>query len=74
MSTSLWVRSSSLLSPDSRVIEGLAVTGGTGRTVRIIHSGLETSVSNPMAVASESVVFSSRSLMSVGLSLFLFSI
>src|SRR5438093_12626346 len=34
MSTSLWVRSSSDLMPDSKVIEGLTETGGTGITCR----------------------------------------
>src|SRR3989344_513020 len=39
MSPSLCVKSSSLLSPDSRVIDGLIVTGGIGKIVRTIHSG-----------------------------------
>ncbi len=40
MSTILWVRSSSDLIPVSKIIDGLTVTGGTGRTWRINHSGL----------------------------------
>ena len=40
ISTSLCVRSSSLLSPVSRVMDGLTFIGGTGSAVRIIHSGL----------------------------------
>ena len=36
----LCVKSSSLLSPLSRVMLGLIVTGGIARTVNIIHSGL----------------------------------
>ena len=40
MSTTLWVRSSSERIPDSSVIEGLTVSGGTGRTCRTNHSGL----------------------------------
>src|SRR3989339_406835 len=40
MSPILWVRSSSLLSPLSSVIEGRIVTGGIESTVKTIHSGL----------------------------------
>ncbi|MBA7480247.1 hypothetical protein ES707_15696 [subsurface metagenome] len=42
MSTSLWVRSSSALMPDWRIMLGRTSTGGTGRTWRTIHSGLAT--------------------------------
>src|SRR3989337_278750 len=42
-SKSLWVRSSSERSPDSRVIDGRTVTGGTRRAVRAIPSGRATS-------------------------------
>ncbi len=69
MSTSLWVRSSSLLWPLSRVIDGLIVTGGTGRTVRSIHSGLAVSGFIPITLMSSSGIFSNRSLMSEGVSL-----
>ncbi len=40
ISTSLCVKSSSDLSPVSRVIEGLTVTGGIGKRVMIKNSGL----------------------------------
>ena len=42
ISPSLCVKSSSDLSPDSNVIEGLIVTGGIAKTVKTIHSGLAT--------------------------------
>ncbi len=47
ISTNLWVKSSSDLSPVSKVIEGLTVTGGTGNTVNTIHSGRATSGFTP---------------------------
>ncbi len=68
-STSLCVTSSSDLSPDSRVMDGLTVTGGTGRAVRIIHSGLDTFGSMPSAIMSSFGMRSSRSLTSFGVSL-----
>ena len=40
MSTNLCVKSSSDLIPVSRIIDGLTVTGGTGRACKINHSGL----------------------------------
>jgi hypothetical protein len=46
-STSLWVRSSSDLTPLSSVIDGLVATGGTGSTWRTNHSGLADSGSYP---------------------------
>ena len=42
MSTILCVRSSSDLMPDSSVIDGLTVSGGTGRTCSTNHSGRAT--------------------------------
>ena len=66
MSTSLWVRSSSDRSPDSRVMEGLTVTGGTGRTVRTVHSGRATAGSISMRSTSSSGIISSLSRMSIG--------
>ncbi len=68
-STSLWVRSSSDLSPDSRVMEGRTVTGGTGRAVKTIHSGLATSGFIPRGLRSSSGILSSRSRTSLGVSL-----
>ena len=68
-STSLWVRSSSDLSPVSKVIEGLTVTGGTGSTVKTNHSGLATSALTPKTYASSSVIFSSLSRTSEGVNL-----
>jgi hypothetical protein len=69
MSTNLCVRSSSLRCPLSNVIEGLAVTGGTGNTVRIIHSGLALFGFIPKRAISSSGIFSSRSLTSLGINL-----
>ena len=69
MSTSLWVRSSSDRCPFSRMIEGRIVTGGTGRTVRIVHSGRATSGLTPRARRSSSGIFSRRARMSAGVSL-----
>ena len=40
MSTSLCVRSSSDLSPESNVIDGLTVTEGTSNNANTAHSGL----------------------------------
>ena len=47
ISPSLCVKSSSDLSPDSKVIEGLIVTGGIAITVKTIHSGLTKPGFNP---------------------------
>jgi len=69
MSTSLWVRSSSLLWPDSRVMEGRMVTGGTGSTVSIIHSGLAVAGFMPITAMSSSGIFSKRSRISEAVSL-----
>jgi len=68
-STSLWVRSSSDRSPDSSVMDGLTVTGGTGRAVRTIHSGRQAAGSIPSGIRSASGMRSSRSLTSLGVSL-----
>src|SRR3989344_9338425 len=70
MSPNLWVRSSSLLSPDSRVIEGRIVTGGMGSIVKIIHSGLTALGLSPNSSRSSSLIFSSLALISIGLTLF----
>ena len=63
------VRSSSDLSPDSRVIEGLIGTGGTARTVKIMCSGLVIFGLNPKQSKSESGTFSRRERTSLGVSL-----
>ena len=73
-STSLWVRSSSDLSPESRVMEGLTVTGGTARAVRTIHSGLHVEGSIPRVTRSSSGILSSLSRTSLAVSLWLSSI
>ena len=61
ISTSLWVRSSSDLMPDSRVIEGLTETGGTGMTWRTAHSGRAALGSIPRRIRSSSGILSSLS-------------
>ncbi len=43
ISTNLWVRSSSDLIPVSSMMDGLTVTGATGNTWRMNHSGLAVS-------------------------------
>ena len=68
-STNLCVRSSSDLSPLSRVIDGLTVIGGTGRTFIIVHSGLLTSFSIPRKIRCSSGIFSSHSRISRAFSL-----
>ena len=73
MSPNLCVKSSSLLSPDSSVIDGLMVTGGIAITVRTIHSGLAYSGLMPKTSQSSSVTFSSLVLISIGLMRFSFS-
>jgi len=73
MSTSLCVRSSSERWPLSSVIEGRVVTGGTGSTVMIIHSGRECSESMPRTSRSSSGMSSNQSRMSEGISLFMSS-
>ena len=72
-STSLWVRSSSDLSPESRVMEGLTVTGGTASAVRTIHSGLHVEGSIPRVTRSSSGILSSLSRTSLAVSLWLSS-
>ena len=59
ISTSLCVKSSSLLSPVSNVIEGLTVTGGIGSKVKISHSGL---AFKPIRDKSSSFILSNLSL------------
>ncbi len=66
MSTSLWVRSSSALIPDSRMMLGLTSTGGTGSTCSIIHSGLATLGSKPSSSRSSSGILSNHSLIMLG--------
>src|ERR1041385_6877419 len=65
-STSLCVRSSSERSPDSSVMLGRMVTGGTGRTVRTIHSGRHTAGLRPSRLRSSLGTFSSHSRTSDG--------
>ncbi len=57
MSTSLCVRSSSLLSPLSSVIDGLTFTGGTRSVVIMNHSGLVAAGSIPSMLRSSSLIF-----------------
>src|SRR3989344_4512166 len=66
ISPNLCVRSSSDLSPVSNVMLGLIVTGGTGNTFSIIHSGLANFGSNPKNATSESETFSILVLISIG--------
>jgi hypothetical protein len=65
----LCVTSSSDLSPESSVIDGLTVTGGTGKAVSTIHSGLQTDGSMPRTTRSSSGTRSNLSLTSLGVSL-----
>ena len=65
----MWVKSSSDLSPVSKVIEGLTVTGGTGKTVNTNHSGLATSGLTPKTKASSSEILSSLSRTSLAVNL-----
>ena len=67
-STSLCVKSSSERSPLSRVIDGRTVIGGTGRTLRTIHSG-RFFLSIPMKIKSSEGMALSHSRTSRGLSL-----
>ncbi len=69
MSTILCVRSSSDLIPVSRIIEGLTVTGGTGRTCRMNHSGLAVFGSYPRSFRSSSLICVNLSLIVIGSSL-----
>ena len=66
MSTSLWVRSSSDLIPDSSVMLGLTETGGTGITCSTAHSGRAAFGSRPSRMRSSSVILSSLSLTVLG--------
>ena len=66
ISPNLWVRSSSLRSPLSRVILGLTVTGGICRTVKIVHSGRNSPALNPNTGRSSSLIFSSLARISIG--------
>ncbi len=54
-------------------MEGLTVTGGTARAVSTIHSGLHVAGSNPRVARSSSVMRSSLSRTSLGVSLWLSS-
>src|SRR3989338_4892318 len=73
MSPSLWVRSSSLRSPLSRVMLGLMVTGGMGRRGRMVHSGRAYSGLSPRRRTSSLDTLLSHSRTSMGLSLLSFS-
>ena len=68
ISTSLCVRSSSDLMPDSRVMDGLTDTGGTGITCNTAHSGLAAFGSIPNRMRSSSGIRSNRSLIVLGVS------
>src|SRR3989344_2329384 len=70
ISDSLCVKSSSDLSPDSRVIEGRTVTGGTKRRVKTDHSGLHVIGLIPDFATSSSEIATNKSLISLGKSLF----
>src|SRR3989344_4470104 len=74
MSPSLCVKSSSLLSPLSKVMLGLIVTGGIDKTVNISHSGLAYFGLNPKRVTSSSDIFSNLALTSIGLIFLSFSV
>ena len=67
----MWVRSSSDLSPESRVMDGRTVTGGTARAVSTIHSGLQVLGSMPRVTRSSSGMRSSLSRTSLAVSLWL---
>ena len=69
ISTNLWVKSSSERSPVSKVMEGLTVTGGTGKTVKTNHSGLATSGLIPKTKISSAVILSNLSLISEAVNL-----
>ena len=56
MSTSLCVKSSSDLIPVSKIIDGLTVTGGTGKTWSTNHSGLAVEGSYPKSFKSSSIM------------------
>src|SRR3989344_7477274 len=71
MSESLCVKSSSLLSPVSRVMEGRTVTDGTSKSAMTAHSGLQLFGLIPIFRNSSSFIATKRSLASIGLSLFL---
>ena len=73
MSPSLCVKSSSLLSPLSRVMLGLIVTGGIGKIVNTDHSGLNAAGLIPNNLQSSSGIFSNLALISIGVTLFSFS-
>ena len=66
ISESLCVKSSSLLSPVSRIMLGLTVTGGTKSDVRTAHSGLHVFELIPIFLNSSSGILTSISLISVG--------
>src|SRR3989338_8802664 len=70
ISESLCVKSSSLLSPLSRVIEGLTVTEGKRNKEITAHSGLTVFGLIPVFLISSSVILTSLSLTSIGLNLF----
>src|SRR3989344_8085091 len=70
ISESLCVKSSSLLSPESRVIDGLTVTLGTSNKDNTAHSGLHVLGFIPIFFISSSFIATSLSLTSIELSLF----
>ena len=66
ISTILCVRSSSDLIPVSRIIDGLTVTGGTGKTCRINHSGLAVTGSYAKRLRSSSIIWENLSRIVIG--------
>src|SRR3990167_2037591 len=73
ISPNLCVKSSSDLSPLSKVILGLIVTGGIGNKDKTIHSGLDFLGFKPKIVTSSSFIFSNLILISIGKTLLSFS-
>ena len=66
MSTILCVKSSSDLIPVSKIIDGLTVTGGTGITCKINHSGLAVAGSYLSKIKSSSKICENLSLIVTG--------
>ncbi len=64
------MRSSSDRIPVSKIIDGRTVTGGTGRTCKINHSGLAVLGSYPRRIKSSLETFTNLSLIVIGNSLF----
>ena len=69
ISTILCVRSSSERMPVSSIMEGRTVTGGTGRTCSMNHSGLAVAGSYPSSTRSSLVICANRPRSVIGSSL-----